>query len=102
MSCLLALSLSCLFDPANVYVSAGLESQFTNREPVRVVECYETAYCARPAFTGPMGVLRLGVKADLTTNLTLDYGIAHRSYVNTNRDNGFEVVFVELTWRPFR
>ncbi len=100
--CLLALTLSCLFDPANVYVAAGLDMQTTNRDNVRLVNCYETAYCVRPAFSGPIGTLRLGMEVRLTNGVTIDLGLSHRSYVNTNLDRGQESVYASLTWRPFR
>lgn len=101
MDCLIHLLALCVFDPSNVYVTAGIESQITNREPVRVVSCYEVAYCTRPAYKGPLGTLKLGVILPVTSQVSIDYGFAHRSYLNTNRDNGLEVAFVELTWRPF-
>lgn len=102
MNCLLNLLSLCVFDPSAVYITAGLEAQLTHREPVRVVQCYETAYCVRPAYSGPIGTLKLGVAAPLTKRITLDYGLEHRSYTNTNRDKGQELAFVTLTWRPFR
>jgi hypothetical protein len=102
MSCLVKFVSLCVFDPSAVYVTAGLEAQLTNIEPVRVVGCYETAYCTRPAYSGPIGTLKLGVSTQLTKQFALDYGVEHRSFTNTNLDKGQELAFVSLTWRPFR
>lgn len=102
MDCLINLLSLCVFDPSNVYLTAGIESQLTNKDPVRLEKCYQVAYCARPAYQGPLGTLKLGVDVQVTTKLELSYGFAHRSYLETNRDDGFEVAFLELKWRPFR
>ncbi len=103
MNCLIHLLALCVFDPSNVYVTVGLESRIHDGDDTQRVErCYQVAWCTRPNYTGPVGTLKLGVSARLTDSLFLDYGIAHRSMVSTNRDGGQEFAFAQITWRPFR
>lgn len=102
MDCLINLLTVCLFNPSGIYMTAGLEFQMTNRDPVRVERCYEVAYCTRPAYSGPIGTLKLGMASAITERLTLDYGLEHRSYTDTNRDRGQEFAYLNVTWRPFR
>jgi hypothetical protein len=92
-----------LFDPSGLYVKAGLESQTNQYEDAQAARpCYGTGWCLTPAYSGPIGTLKLGVSVAFTEHLTVDYGFTHRSYVNTGRDRGLEFAFLELTYRPFR
>lgn len=103
MECLINLFALCVFDPSNVYITAGLESTIHSGDnSLRVERCYETAWCTRSGYSGPVGTLKLGVSTPLTRELTLDYGFAHRSMVRTNRDHGQESLYATLTWRPFK
>ena len=79
------------------YLSAGLESQFRAGEN-------EGRWCGTRWCTGPMGVIRLGSRIELTRSLDLDLGLTHTSYPNmtTRREQGVEAAFVTVTWRPFR
>lgn len=103
MDCLIHLLAVCVFDPSNVYMKAGIENQFHDGDRIKLAQsCYGTAYCVRDTPDGPHGTLKLGVSMELTRTLALDYGVAHRSYVEYNRDHGQEFAFAELTWHPFR
>lgn len=95
MNCLLQLLAVCMLDPGNVYITAGLETQIARPQN-------EGRWCATRWCSGPMGMMRLGVKVDVTSNLQLDYGLLHTSFVNTTRDRGVESAYFNLTWRPFR
>src|SRR3954470_21775021 len=100
MTCLLAVSLACLFDPSQVYVTGELVmppfSGYAN----------EYAWCGSQGrrCAGPVGVLKLGMHAELQTEAgawTLDYGVRHQSYVMED-DRGKESVYVSVTWRPLQ
>lgn len=99
MDCLIHLMALCLFEPSGVYVTG---------------EIYEPHYrwyegglwCGRVGkdahyCEGPMGELRLGVEISMTPTLMLDYGFKHQSYIMED-DNGTNMPFLSLTWRPFR
>ncbi len=103
MNCLLNLMAVCLFDPSNVYITAGLDAAIDRPSDERLARpCYGTAWCVRPRPSGPIGTIKIGAVVSLSNELTIDYGLSHRSYVNTSIDRGGEFAFVELTWRPFR
>lgn len=103
MNCLIHLLAVCVFDPTGVYLTAGVSSQVHDGDKIRYAQqCYNTAWCVRDKPPGPVGTLKLGVSAELVRGLVLDYGLEHRSFVDTNRDNGQEFAFVSLTWKPFR
>ncbi len=103
MECLIHLLALCVFDPSQVYVTAGLESAFHDGDrTVLAQRCYGTSYCVKGRPDGPVGTIRLGAQIEFRSGLTIDYGIAHRSYAIWNRDHGTESAFVQLTWRPFR
>lgn len=103
MDCLVHLLAVCLFDPSGVYLTAGVASMIHDGDDLRYAQrCYEVAWCTRSRPPGPTGTLKLGVSVELIRSLALDYGLEHRSFIDTNRDNGQEFAFVELTWRPFR
>lgn len=103
MECLIHLMSLCVFDPSNVYLTAGIENQFHDGDRLKVAQsCYGTAYCVRDQPPGAHGTLKLGVSNELSRTLTLDYGIGHRSYIDYSRDHGQEFAFAQLTWKPFR
>ncbi len=94
MTCLLALTLSCLFSPERLYVTGEIQSQFTK-------PTYEGRWCNGRWCSGPMGVFRVGMNARLTETITLDYGVSHTSYLSTSKDRGEESFYMSLTFRPF-
>lgn len=94
MNCLINILALCVFDPSNVYLTAGMQSAI--QKPV-----HEGNWCLNRWCSGPMGEVRLGVKTPLSRSMSIDYGILHTSYVNTTRDRGVESMFVTVTWRPF-
>lgn len=103
MTCLTAMLLTCLFQPSNLYVTAGLEAELNHPSDERIARpCYHTGWCMKPRNSGAVGTLRIGMAAEITDSITLDYGLEHRSLVNTNRDRGQESAYVSVTWRPFR
>jgi hypothetical protein len=103
MECLINLLAVCLFDPGNVYVTAGLEYQTNQlRDQQMLRPCWGTLWCSQPAYSGPIGSLTLGVTIELGKAWAVDYGFMHRSYTSTSEDRGLEFAFAEVTWRPFR
>lgn len=103
MDCLIHLLALCVFDPSNVYVTGGLEYQTNQYRDAHMARpCYGTGWCLTPAYSGPVGVLKVGVTMPISAGIQMTYGFQHRSYVNTGDDRGIEFGFVELTWRPFR
>lgn len=93
MDCLTSLIFTCLLN--GTYVTAGLEAQ------VRASD-WEGRWCKTTWCRGPMGVLRLGTRIDLSSTIDLDIGLTHTSFVNTAQDGGTESAYLTLTWRPFR
>ena len=105
MSCLMHFITACLFSPSNVYLTAevGAALDTPHRFKVGTVSHGEGEWCGKEGWcSGPVGVIRLGVASQLSDTLTLDYGLMHRSRVNTDSDRGSESVYASLTWRPFR
>lgn len=94
MSCL---TLWCLMTTMghNVYATGELQTQIQKPQ-------FEGRWCQTRWCTGPMGTLRIGTKIDVTREITLDLGVLHSSYVNTNKDRGIESAYMSMTWRPFR
>lgn len=101
MSCLLHFVATCLFDPSNVYVNTELDWAVTDSHQT-VGQWGEGEWCRTRWCSGPIATVRLGMVANLSDSLSLDYGLMHRSRINTDTDRGYESVFVSLTWRPFR
>lgn len=102
MDCLIHLLALCVFDPSNVYVTAGLEKTIHDGDSIQIAQrCYDTAYCVKDQ-PGPHGILKLGVSIEFTRSLVFDYGVGHHSYVNYSKDHGQQFAFAELTWRPFK
>lgn len=52
-------------------------------------------------YEGPIGRLAVSMNAQVTEEITLRYGVEHRSYLLED-DRGEELAAVGLTWRPFR
>lgn len=93
MDCLTSLILTCLMQ--GTYVSAGVEYQLHK-------SYYEGRWCRYEWCDGPMGVLRLGTRLELSRKVELDVGLTHTSFINTIHDGGEEAAYLTLTWRPFR
>jgi hypothetical protein len=102
MNCLWNLLAVCIFDPSNVYLTAGLEATLSEPGNQRIsTRCYKTAWCVREQPSGLIGTLKIGSVVQISKDLTIDYGLTHRSRTNTG-DRGSEFAFIEMTWRPFR
>lgn len=52
--------------------------------------------------TGPLGMFRIGTKLEVTREISLDFGLSHTSFINTNKDRGEESMYLSLTWKPFK
>lgn len=95
MTCLSALILTCLFDPANLYVTGQLQVAITQAN-------YGRRWCVTDWCNDKVAELRLGMRAPLSSHVELDYGVLHRSFYDTRIDRGEESAYVSVTWRPFR
>lgn len=104
MNCLIHFLAACLFDPSNVYVTAEMEAEILSPRTTMVndIGYGEGEWCRGRWCTGPTGVLKLGVMTPLSSAFTIDYGLVHRSRINTVSDRGNESVYLSVTWRPFR
>lgn len=51
-------------------------------------------------YDGPIGRLAVSMNTQITKEITLRYGIEHRSYLLID-DRGEERATVGITWRPF-
>lgn len=83
---------------ANLYVSGQIEK---GQEVRQLSQGAEGTWCQDHICSGPVGVLTLGMRVNVTRSLTLEYGILHKSYI-TEGDRGYEVPFAKLEWRPFQ
>jgi hypothetical protein len=100
MDCLTALTLACLFQPENAFVSLDVfYSPYTHIESPGGRT--EGPWCERHWCQGPQGTFRIGMEAPLPNNFTLRYGLQHQSYV-VEKDQGFNGAFVGIEWRPFK
>lgn len=103
MECLIHLMSLCVFDPSNVYLTAGIDSQIHDGDHLRYAQqCYGTAWCARGKPPGPVGTFKLGVTVEVVRGLVLEYGLEHRSFLNYSKDGGQEFAFAEITWHPLQ
>lgn len=104
MSCLLLWASVCLIDPSNIYLTGGLEAPLNHPSNERIAEpCYGAdTWCLSKPNGGAVGTLRLGNVIEVSSEFTIDYGFAHRSLINTNKDRGQEFAYISVTYRPFR
>lgn len=98
MSCLTALSLACLFQPDQLYVTGSVLKPVTEG---RVDSAVCNSHGARHWCRGVMGELKIGMRIELTPRFDLDYGVRHSSFLTEN-DRGDESAFLSVSWRPLR
>ena len=84
IDCLLSIASLCLFDPSGAYLTGEVAGPRVGMSSGEYAWC---GHVARPC-RGPMGILRAGMKVDLTRNITIDYGLMHSSFILEN-DRGF-------------
>jgi hypothetical protein len=96
MDCLTLTCLITLFSPSNLYVTGQVLAPLSDSRPHN-----EGMWCNKGWCRGPVGEMRVGFRAELTTTIEIDLGVAHRSYI-ADGDRGYEAAFASLTWRPFR
>lgn len=89
------MSCALLFCLANLYLSAEVQ-------PGQQVEKnLEGPWCENHWCRGPVGDVRIGMRAYLPNGWQMDYGVMHRSYI-MEHDRGYEGVFIKIEWRPFQ
>ncbi len=96
MECATLICLMNLFQPQNLYVTGQIFTPLNNAQ-----SDWEGAWCTKRFCRGPVGELRIGLKAPVTRTLELDLGITHRSYIQEG-DRGQESLYAAVTWRPWR
>lgn len=94
MDCLLPLIAGlCLADPSTLSLKA---------ETNYLVDRHDFYTMNGRAYTGALGRVELSLATESFHGFRLTYFAGHQSYLNTNRDRGYEYVGAGIEWRPFR
>lgn len=83
-----------ILDPANLTIEA--ESSWQAFGNTNYLDRH-----GRP-YNGALGRAAIVMDAPLSREVTLRYGLEHRSYIEDFGDRGEERAIVGLTWKPFR
>jgi hypothetical protein len=92
MECLFAVLQLCLFDPSAVTVIGDMSWQVSGGSRYLI---------GSDRYTGSLGRLEVMVTVPVSRELSLRYGLEHRSYVETDRDRGEERAVLGFIWKPF-
>jgi len=94
MGCLIPLVAgACLLDPSHVTVRAEANWQVSAQNYFKLD--------GRP-YSGALGRIEIMAGGNLSRSLRLYYGVGHQSFIDSNRDGGYEYVMSGLEWHPFR
>jgi hypothetical protein len=94
MGCLIPLVAgACLLDPSHVMLRMESNWQVSHQNYYKMDD--------RP-YNGGLGRLEIMGGGNLSRSLRFYYGVGHQSYLDTNRDAGYEYLFSGFEWHPFR
>jgi hypothetical protein len=94
MDCLLPLVFGvCLAEPSTLTLKADAHYQVSHQNFYQMD--------GRP-YDGAIGRVELRVDSREYRGFRLTYFAGHLSFIDTNRDRGYEYVGAGLEWRPFR
>lgn len=99
MNCILMWLSTCIIDPSNVYLTAGLSDHQNGR--------YDQAICTNKQgwwhrCRGPLADLKIGTVIEISGSVSLDVGYFHRSFIQESNDEGTNGFSVSMTYRPWR
>lgn len=98
MNCILMWLSTCIIDPSNIYLTAGLYDNDIHKAEGSWCSNKERGWFCR----GPMAELKLGTVIDVTQTISLDVGVMHRSFPMEKEDYGSTGPYISMTYRPWR
>lgn len=93
LSCLIALSGTCVLDPSNIQTEVGISRQLSGDE--------QYVWAGRSYGGGTLGTTALVLDQPLAGGFGYRLAITHSSLLNTTQDRGEERYSFSITWRPF-
>jgi len=103
MDCLLLVLQLCLFDPTNLYLTAGVESTFSTDWTYRIQTGELNGGVLTREIDQDFGVVDVGLIIPSRDGRWVgDIGVRHRSFLSTGSDDANYSWYAEVTWRPFK